>query len=312
LGSKCAYDENDAAQVTKITVGVVSYNRPDLLRRALQSVTSQSYGNLEILINDNGSTNLKVRTVIDEFAGSDARIRCIFHPINQGAFFNFRSVLIEASGEYFVWLADDDYWSPEYLENLMAKALRTRAALTYGRAELVDVEISESERYVKEMPTAVVRFVSMINFVRFDTDSIFYGLFPTEIGKKLARFLGNWAVPKKMVSDYPFLEYNFVSYVFIFGLLSAGGFCNASSEKSVHYCGGRGSFVPAPRLGVRHIALFLVYALIHLQMAARFTKATFLAGSHQGVLISPFAALYLFLRRIGMIFFQRFNRFIKG
>jgi len=312
LGSKGISVEQEAAQTTRITVGVASYNRPDLLRRAIQSAVSQTYRNLEILISDNGSSNPEVRAVIEEFARSDARIRCIFHPVNQGAFFNFRSVLNEASSEYFVWLADDDYWCPEYLENLLAEAMRTGATLTYGRVEIVDIEIAEGDRFVKEMATTTGRFASMVNFVRFDTDSVFYGLFPTAIGKKLVGSLRNWYVPKAMASDYPFLEYNFVSYVFIFGLLSTGSFCNASSERSVHYCGGRSAFVYAPRLGVRHIALFLVYVLIHFQMVARFTKATFLVCSPQGVLMSPFATLYLFLRRIRMIVTQRLKRIGAG
>lgn len=301
-----------AAQGVRVTVGVASYNRPELLRRAIQSAVSQTYKNLEILISDNGSPNPEVRKVIEEFARSDTRIRCIFHPVNQGAFFNFRSVLTEANGQYFVWLADDDYWCPEYLENLLAQAMRTGAALTYGRAEIVDIEIAEQDRFVKEMPTTIGRFSALANFLCFDTDSIFYGLFPTATGKKLAGLLRNWRVPKTMAADYPFLEYNFVSYAFIFGLISSGGFCNASGEKAVHYAGGRDPFVPSPRLGVRHVALFLVYFLIHLQMVARFTKATVLAGSPQGVLVSPLATLYLFLRRIGMIVFQRFDRLMKG
>ncbi len=312
MGYKDISVELEATQATRITIGVASYNRPDLLRRAIQSAVSQTYRNLEILISDNGSSNPEVRTVIEGFVRSDSRVRCIFHQINQGAFFNFRSLLNESSSEYFVWLADDDYWCPEYLESLLADTVRTGAALTYGRAEIVDIEIAEGDRIVKEMPTETKRVASMVNFVRLDTDAALYGLFPTAIGKKLVGFLCNWYVPKSMATDHPSLEYNFVSYVFIFGLLSVGGFCNASGEKAVHYVGGRGASTPSPRLGFRHIALFLVYVLIHLQMVVRFTKATVLAGSPQGVLLSPFAALYLFLRRIGMIFFRRLNRLMRG
>ncbi|MBK8119734.1 MAG: glycosyltransferase [Sulfuritalea sp.] len=87
-----------AAQGVRVTVGVASYNRPELLRRAIRSAVSQTYKNLEILISDNGSPNPEVRRVIEEFARSDTRIRCIFHPVNQGAFFNFRSVFTEANG----------------------------------------------------------------------------------------------------------------------------------------------------------------------------------------------------------------------
>ena len=300
------------AQTTRITIGVASYNRPDLLKRAIQSAVSQTYVNLEILISDNGSPDPKVRKIIEEFARSDARVRCNFHQINQGAFFNFRSVLNEASGEYFVWLADDDHWCPEFIESLLAEATRTGAALTYGRAEIVDIEIAESDRIVKEMPTTIGRLAAMTTFIRFDTDSIFYGLFPTATGKKLVSLLRNWRIPNLTASHYPFLEYNFVSYAFIFGLLSSGGFCNASGDKAVHYVGGRDPFSHSPSLGLRHLGLFLVYILIHVQMNARFTKATFLARSPIGVLASPLATLYLFFRRIGMIFFQRLSRLMRG
>lgn len=301
----------DEALAPRITVGVASYNRPALLRRAIQSVVSQSYKNLEILISDNGSTDPGVRKVIEEFARSDTRIRCIFHPVNQGAFFNFRSVLNESSSEYFIWLADDDYWCPEYLEGLLAKAKLTGAALTYGRAVIVDVEIEERDRVVKEMPTTIGRLAALVNFVRFDTDSVFYGLFPTATGKKLAGLLRNWRIPKAMAADHPFLEYNFVSYAFIFGLLSSGGFCNASSGKTIHYAGGREPFSNSPRVGWRHLGLFIAYVLIHLQMAIRFIKATFLTGSPSCVLASPFAALYLFWRRMRLIISQRFNKLLK-
>ena len=217
----------------------------------------------------------------------------------------------EAGGKYFVWLADDDYWCPEYLENLLAQARLTGAALTYGRAEIVDVEIAERDRVVKEIPTTIGRLAALVTFVRFDTDSIFYGLFPTATGKKLAGLLRNWRVPKAMATDYPFLEYNFVSYAFIFGLLSSGGFCNASSGKAIHYVGGRDPFSNSPRVGWRHLGLFMAYVLIHLQMVARFTKAAFSVGSPSGVLASPIAALFLFWRRMRLIISQRLNILTK-
>ncbi|MBK7765444.1 MAG: glycosyltransferase [Sulfuritalea sp.] len=228
-----------AAQGVRVTVGVASYNRPELLRRAIRSAVSQTYKNLEILISDNGSPNPEVRRVIEEFARSDTRIRCIFHPVNQGG-----------------------------------------------------------------LP-------ALINFVRFDTDSIFYGLFPTATGKKLVELLRTWRVPKTMAAAYPFLEYNFVSYAFVFGLLSSGGFCNERSGKAIHYAGGREPFSNSPSVGWRHLGLFIAYVLIHLQMVARFIRATFAVGSGLGVVASPIAALYFFCRRMSMIVFQRLKRLRK-
>ncbi|MBK8119735.1 MAG: hypothetical protein IPK39_11555 [Sulfuritalea sp.] len=147
--------------------------------------------------------------------------------------------------------------------------------------------------------------------MRFDTDSIFYGLFPTATGKKLVELLRTWRVPKTMAAAYPFLEYNFVSYAFVFGLLSSGGFCNERSGKAIHYAGGREPFSNSPSVGWRHLGLFIAYVLIHLQMVARFIRATFAVGSGLGVVASPIAEFYFFCRRMRMIVFQRLKRLRK-
>ncbi len=294
-----------------VSVGIVSYNRPDLLKRAIRSALAQTYRDLEIIVSDNGSTDPRVRQIIEQFAAEDSRIKCMFHPVNQGAFFNFRSALNVAAGRYFIWLADDDYWCAQYLEGIVSKAQETHAALTYGRCEIVDVEIGNADCVVKEMATALGRLAAMANFVRLDTDAVFYGLFPTELGRKLAGLLRFWRIPPKPAGDWPFLEYNFVSYAFIFGLLSSGGFCNASSDKTVHFVGGRAPFPHSPALGWRHLLLFLMYVSVHLQLLGRFTYAAYLAARWPGILFSPVAAGYLFCRRLGMILSQRLNTLRK-
>ena len=293
-------------------MGIVSYNRPDLLKRAIESVVSQTYHYLEILISDNGSTDLRVKEIIKGFAQSDARIRCIFHPVNQGSFFNFHSVLKEARGKYFVWLADDDYWCQEFLGILLEQAQNSGASLTYGRGEIVDIEIAENVRVGKEMPTASGRFAAVCNFIRFDSDSVFYGIFPTATGKKLLGVLRSWRLPARLVADHPFLEYNFVSYAFIYGILASGGFCNASGAATTHFIGGRKPFRNSASLGFKHFVLFFAYILIHMQLAARFACVALAVGNVQSALFAPVAGSYLFLRRISMICSQRFRRLIEG
>lgn len=155
-----------------VSVGIVSYNRPELLKRAIESAVSQSYRDLEIIISDNGSTDPRVRHIIEQFAANDPRIKCLFHPVNQGAFFTFREALNAATGRYFIWLADDDYWCSEYLAHIAAKAGQSGAALTYGRCEIIDAEQGSDDRVVKEMATASSRLAAMANFVRLDTDAV--------------------------------------------------------------------------------------------------------------------------------------------
>lgn len=293
-----------------ITVGILSYNRPASLKRAIHSAVSQTYQYLEIIISDNGSTDLRVKEIIKEFAQNDARIKCIFHPVNQGSFFSFHSALKEAQGKYFIWLADDDYWCQDYLETILERAQKSGAALTYGRTE--SAEIGEDRRVGKEMGTTSGKLAAVYNFVRFDSDSVIYGIFPTATGKKLLGVLRNWRLPGNLAANHPFLEYNFVSYAFIYGILASGGFCNASGISTTHFRGGQEPFSNSASLGFKHVTLFFSYILIHMQLATRFACAALSVGNVQSALFAPIAGSYLFLRRIGMICSQRFKNLIRS
>ena len=101
---------------TTVSVGIPTYNRPDLLRSRLQNVVSQSYRNLEIIVSDNASPNPEVAQICQEFAAADNRIKYVRQPANIGGPANFAFVLKEARAPLFVWAADDDEWSENFIE----------------------------------------------------------------------------------------------------------------------------------------------------------------------------------------------------
>lgn len=286
------------ANPTVITVGLASYNRPALLSRAIQSIKNQRYKNLEILISDNGSSEVEVIEIIKKFAAEDPRVKFTLHPINKGAFFNFRFLLEQAAGEYFIWLADDDYWSDEFLINIIMQAERSRAALTYGRACIVDIDIPEAERLGKELRTTRQSWLSLTRFTYFDTDSIFYGLFKTELGQQLSPLLKEWSFSHKTVEQFPFLTYNFPTYPFLYGLLASGGFCNASDEKTIQFVSGRAPYPNSQKLKFHHATLLCAYFSMHAQMMWRYMHASLKVKCITGLIISPIAASYLLIRRL--------------
>ena len=103
-----------------VSVGVPTYNRPEGLRRTLRHLADQTYRNVEILVSDNCSTDPDVDLVLEEFAAADARIK-VFHQVtNVGATSNFRFVLEQASGEYFMWASDDDWWDASFIQKALA------------------------------------------------------------------------------------------------------------------------------------------------------------------------------------------------
>jgi len=104
-----------------VSIGIVSYNNSKGLRLTLECLTKQTYKNLEIILSDDASPNSEVEKVALEFQKNDSRIKYIKHKINRGRFFNFNFTLKEATGEYFMWAADDDSWDKNFVESCVNK-----------------------------------------------------------------------------------------------------------------------------------------------------------------------------------------------
>src|SRR5262245_34079194 len=95
------------------SIGVTTYNRVELLVETLHSITSQTFGDFEVIVaNDNPR-----RTVTAESLGIlDSRIRFVNNPENLGEFRNMNSLLELSRGRYFTWIADDDLYAPDFLQ----------------------------------------------------------------------------------------------------------------------------------------------------------------------------------------------------
>jgi glycosyltransferase involved in cell wall biosynthesis len=97
----------------KITVGIMTYNRPDYLKEAVHSVLQQSFKNWELIISNDYP---KVAVTLDSLGiKGDPRIKIINQASNLGEVRNMNYLLEIAQGEWFVWLADDDLLHPEFL-----------------------------------------------------------------------------------------------------------------------------------------------------------------------------------------------------
>ncbi len=99
-----------------VSIGIPTYNRPAGLRKLLNTVKDQTYRNLEIIISDNCSTDPEVQSTILLFAELDDRIVHFRQSKNIGLEENFNFVYTKASGRYFVWMGDDDYFDANYIE----------------------------------------------------------------------------------------------------------------------------------------------------------------------------------------------------
>jgi len=98
-----------------ISVIVPVYNCEKYVRRTLDSIVSQTYDNLEILVIDDGSTDGSP-AICDNFS-TDNRVK-VFHRQNVGVAASRQFGIEQCHGTYFVTLDSDDYVSANYVEKL--------------------------------------------------------------------------------------------------------------------------------------------------------------------------------------------------
>lgn len=96
----------------KVSILITTYNRAELLRRAINSVLSQTFADWEIIIWDDGSSD-HTRIVVESY--NDSRIRYFFSK-NHGKSHALNQALKMARGYYLAILDDDDEWFPEKLD----------------------------------------------------------------------------------------------------------------------------------------------------------------------------------------------------
>lgn len=98
-----------------VSIGLTTFDRPELLRETLRSILAQTFDDYEVVIgNDNPASPLSS----DRVGLSDPRLRFVNHPENLGELGNMNRLLEIGRGRYFTWLADDDLYAPRFLETV--------------------------------------------------------------------------------------------------------------------------------------------------------------------------------------------------
>jgi glycosyltransferase involved in cell wall biosynthesis len=95
-----------------VSVVIPTYNRTDILPRAIESVLAQTYDDLELVVVDDGSSE-DVESVVDRY--DDHRVRYIAHEENRGANAARNTGIEAADGDYLAFLDSDDEWHPRKL-----------------------------------------------------------------------------------------------------------------------------------------------------------------------------------------------------
>lgn len=113
----------------KISIVIPAYNIAPYLPRCLDSVLSQTYKNLEIIVVDDGSTD-NTAEVMREYANRDSRIVPIYKE-NTGVSDTRNKGLDIATGDYIGFVDGDDYIEDNMYEVLLNNAVKYNADISH-------------------------------------------------------------------------------------------------------------------------------------------------------------------------------------
>jgi glycosyltransferase involved in cell wall biosynthesis len=218
--------KNDAPLVT---VGIPVYNDERYVEAAIEDILAQTYRNLEIVISDNFSTDDSTE-ICWRYVSKDARVRYVRQERNLGPHANFRYLIDQAQGRYFMWAASDDRWDPEFIERLVYTLEEEPEAAV---AFCPYVEIDEQGGLLPGMhsfdfggASALTRITKFHLEPSGRRDAFFYGLFRMSTVVKM-NFVKWWWINKTipMNNAYPPLSY----------ILAAGNYRLVPSNKPLWF-----------------------------------------------------------------------------
>ena len=210
-----------------VTVGIPTYNRASGLERTLQCILGQSYDNLEIIVSDNCSTDINVLSLLKKYAAQDDRVTFFVQGKNLSIVPNFQFLLDKASGDYFMWAADDDFWDSNFIEVCVHGMLtNTDTVLCMPDLKIVGADGNARSGKLDRGFMQDNLFVRNFNFVKSTDENkyFFCGLYRTALIKNIP-FNNSWGG----------------DHLFIYETLTKGKFLYLRGQSGFYYFRGGSS-----------------------------------------------------------------------
>lgn len=126
-----------------VSVIMPTYKRkPELVERAMNSLITQSYANIEIVVVDDSPGDYQYRAIVkallDKLASRDSRIYYYQNASNQGGALARNKGIDLANGEFITFLDDDDEYLPEKIEHQVTFMLEHKCDLSFSNMIMYD------------------------------------------------------------------------------------------------------------------------------------------------------------------------------
>lgn len=193
-------NEDQMNSPTLVSIGLPVFNEERFLHETIESILNQDHPNIEIIISDNASDDA-TQEICLQYAKKSTNIRYIRQKENIGLGANFRTVLDQAKGKYFMWACGHDLWSQRYISECLQTLIEyPDAELAVPTSHWID---AAGDTLTKSSGYSDSRGMDII--ARYFT--IFWGNMHSAFGLLRTETLRSWKTRKIVGEDLVFLTF---------------------------------------------------------------------------------------------------------
>ena len=185
----------------KITIGIPTYQRPNLLLRALNSLENHEKFGINIVVSVDGIDNKynDDKEIEKNFLLKNVKFH--YHKKNIGSLKNFLFLRDNCTTEYFMWLADDDEIDVVTIKNLYSILCLDEKATTAVPYWLLYNDKLEKKLLRPSFFDIDSVFKRVLSYCYNSDDAFFYGLHKLSFLKNCS-FEGYWWPNQKSLSNW--------------------------------------------------------------------------------------------------------------
>ncbi|MDH4945461.1 glycosyltransferase family 2 protein [Sulfurimonas sp. C5] len=161
-----------------VSICLATYNGSQYLKEQLDSLCNQTYQNIEILIQDDASSDTTVDLI--QTYRMHHNIQLFVNDTNLGYIKNFETLIQKAKGEYIALCDQDDIWNENKIE-LLVKSIGTHS-LIYSNSLLIDSNGNSLQKTLQEkLKNNFIDSKEPLNFLFDNSVSAHAALFKKEL-----------------------------------------------------------------------------------------------------------------------------------
>jgi glycosyltransferase involved in cell wall biosynthesis len=159
--------DTDVGRAPRVSLGLPVFNGENFIADAIASVLAQTFTDFELILQDNASTD-RTAELCAAFAARDPRVRYLRNASNLGLAPNYNLAFENARGQYFKWMAHDDYLEPTYLAETVRvldqrpEAVLCNTVVRYIRGDGSNIGLYDSGLAHADVGSPVARFAAMV------------------------------------------------------------------------------------------------------------------------------------------------------